>query len=48
MKGGGSQVDNLKKRQYADAALDAAASFVDTLQTVIMAHRMPRRMPLIV
>ncbi|PVI04676.1 hypothetical protein DM02DRAFT_716133 [Periconia macrospinosa] len=48
MRGGGSQVDHVKKRQYADAALDAAASLVETLETVIAPHRMPRRMPLIV
>ncbi|CAI6332674.1 unnamed protein product [Periconia digitata] len=48
MKGGGSQVDHAKKRQYADAALDAAASFVETLQNVVIIHRMPQRMPLVV
>ena len=48
MKGGGSQVEHEEKRKFADAALDAASSFVDTLQTVIHAGKMPRRMPLIV
>ncbi|KZM21186.1 DNA binding [Ascochyta rabiei] len=48
LKGGGTQVEHEEKRKYADAALDAASSFVDTLQTVIHAGKMPRRMPLIV
>jgi hypothetical protein len=48
LKDGGSQSDHLNKRKYADAALDAAASFVETLQTVIHTGIMPRCMPLIV
>jgi len=48
LKGGGTQVEHEEKRKYADAALDAASSFVDTLQTVIQTGEMPRRMPLIV
>lgn len=48
LKGGGTQVEHLEKRKYADAALDAAASFVDTLQGVIKANHMPQKMPLIV
>ena len=48
LKGGGTLVEHKEKRKYADAALDAASSFVDTLQNVIHASKMPRRMPLIV
>ncbi|KAF2644007.1 hypothetical protein P280DRAFT_223030 [Massarina eburnea CBS 473.64] len=48
MKGGGTQGDHQNKRKYADAALDAAASFVDTLQAVIKSGKMTHRMPLIV
>jgi hypothetical protein len=48
LRGGGTQGDHREKRKYADAALDAAASFVETLQAVINAKTMPRRMPLIV
>lgn len=48
LKDGGTQVEHEEKRKYADAALDAASSFVDTLQTVIQTDKMPRRMPLIV
>jgi hypothetical protein len=48
LRGGGTQGDHRTKRKYADAALDAAASFVETLQAVIHADTMPRRMPLIV
>ncbi|KAH6614884.1 hypothetical protein C7974DRAFT_55611 [Boeremia exigua] len=48
LKGGGTQVEHEEKRKYADAALDAASSFVDTLQNVIQTGKLPRRMPLIV
>lgn len=48
LKDGGTQGEHEEKRKYADAALDAASSFVDTLQTVINTGKMPRRMPLIV
>jgi hypothetical protein len=48
LRGGGTQSDHQEKRKYADAALDAAASFVETLEVVIETNIMPRRMPLIV
>lgn len=48
LKGGGTHVEHLEKRKYADAALDAASSFVETLQAVIQAKKMPYKMPLIV
>lgn len=48
LKGGGTHVEHEEKRKYAEAALDAAASFVETLQAVIRAGSMPYRMPLIV
>jgi hypothetical protein len=48
LKGSNSEADHLEKRKYADAAIDAAASFVETLQTVIKTGKMPYRMPLIV
>lgn len=48
LRGGGSQSDHRQKRKYADAALDAAATFVETLQAVIGTGTMPHRMPLIV
>jgi hypothetical protein len=48
LKSRGTQVEDQEKRKYADAALDAATSFVETLQNVIRAGKMPRRMPLIV
>jgi hypothetical protein len=48
LRGGGTQNDHQEKRKYADAALDAAASFVETLDTVIETDIMPRRMPLVV
>lgn len=48
LRGGGSQSDHREKRKYADAALDAAASFVETLEMVIDTNIMPRRMPLVV
>lgn len=48
LRGGGTQSDHRQKRKYADAALDAAASFVETLRAVIDTEIMPRRMPLIV
>jgi hypothetical protein len=48
LKDGGSLSDHRNKRKYADAAIDVAASFVDTLQAVIHADVMPRCMPLIV
>jgi hypothetical protein len=48
LRGGGSQSDHREKRKYADAALDAAASLVETLQVVMDTGTMPHRMPLIV
>lgn len=48
LRGGGTQNDHREKRKYADAALDAATLFVETLQSVIDSNTMPRRMPLIV
>ncbi|KAF1915791.1 hypothetical protein BDU57DRAFT_447829 [Ampelomyces quisqualis] len=48
LRGGGSQSDHQEKRKYADAALDAAASLVETLQVMVDAGTMPHRMPLIV
>lgn len=47
-KGTHTQGDHASKRKYADAALDAATSFVETLQTVIRTGTLPHRMPLIV
>jgi hypothetical protein len=43
-----SGADHVEKEKFADAALDAAVAFVDTLQGVIDTGIMPRRMPLIV
>lgn len=48
LKSGGTQVDLQEKRKYADAAIDAASVLVDTLQVLIEAGQLPRRMPLIV
>jgi hypothetical protein len=48
LKGGGTQVENQEKRRYADAALDAAASFVEILHSNIQNNNMPGKMPLIV
>lgn len=48
LKGGGTQRDHQEKRKYADAALDAATSLVESVQTVIETGQMPHRMPLIV
>lgn len=48
LRGGGTQTDHQEKRKYADAAVDAAASLVETVQMVIDTGTMPRRMPLIV
>lgn len=39
--------DHHEKEKFADAALDAAVTFVDTLQGIISTGKMPRRMPLI-
>lgn len=48
VKGTNTEVEHQEKRKYADAAVDAAVSFVETLQVVIKSGRMPYRMPLIV
>ncbi|KAB2104435.1 hypothetical protein AG0111_0g7782 [Alternaria gaisen] len=48
LKSGGTQADHQEKRKYADAALDAASTLVDTLLAVIRTNQLPRRMPLIV
>lgn len=48
LKGGGTQRDHQEKRKYADAALEAATSLVETVQLVIKAGQMPHRMPLVV
>jgi hypothetical protein len=48
MKNGGTRGDHQEKRKYADAAIDAAYSLVDTLLVVIRGDQLPRRMPLIV
>lgn len=48
MRGSINRVDHAEKEKFADAALDAAVAFVDTLQGVISANTMPKRMPLIV
>ncbi|KAJ4353475.1 uncharacterized protein N0V89_005205 [Didymosphaeria variabile] len=48
MKGARTQGEHANKQKYADAALDAATSFVDTLQAVIRTGALPYRMPLIV
>jgi hypothetical protein len=48
LKGGGTQVEHQEKRRYANAALDAAASFVEILHSVIQHNNIPGKMPLIV
>jgi hypothetical protein len=48
LKGGGTQDDHQDKRRYADAAIDAGSSLVDTLLVVIKTSQLPRKMPLIV
>lgn len=48
VRSGGTQGDLQNKRKYADAALDAAAALVDSLQPVIETGDMPHKMPLIV
>ena len=48
LKAPGTHTEHLEKRKYADAALDAATSFVETLQAVLQTSSMPQRMPLVV
>jgi hypothetical protein len=43
-----SRTDHAEKEKFANAALDAAVAFVDTLQGVVDTGIMPRRMPLTV
>lgn len=47
MRTSSNGTDHAEKEKFADAALDAAVAFVDTLQGVIDTGTMPRRMPLI-
>lgn len=44
----GTMAENQEKRRFADAALDAAVAFVDTVQTTIKTRQLPLKMPLIV
>jgi hypothetical protein len=48
LKSRGTQADHQEKRRYADAAIEAASSLVDTLLNVIKTSQLPRKMPLIV
>ncbi|KAI5365090.1 hypothetical protein Slin15195_G046270 [Septoria linicola] len=48
LKAPGTHTEHQEKRKYADAALEAAASFVDTLQAVLNNGLMPQKMPLVV
>lgn len=48
MRTSSNGTDHVEKEKFADAALDAAVAFVDTLQGVVETGCMPRRMPLIV
>lgn len=48
LKAPGTHNEHQEKRKYADAALDAATSFVETLQAVLKSNHMPQRMPLVV
>ncbi|KNG46276.1 fungal specific transcription factor domain-containing protein [Stemphylium lycopersici] len=48
LKSGGTQSDHQEKRKYADAAIDAASTLVETLLALIKADQLPRRMPLVV
>lgn len=48
LKAPGTRAENEEKKKFADAALDAATSFVETLESVITTGIMPFRMPLIV
>lgn len=44
----GTRAESQEKRKFADAALEAAASFVNMLKTVVRSGSMPHRMPLVV
>lgn len=48
MRNTGSPNDHASKRRYADAALDAASSFVGTLKAAMKTGHVPLRSPLIV
>jgi hypothetical protein len=48
LRSGGTRADHQEKRKYADAALDAASSLVESLMIVIKTGLLPHRMPLIV
>ena len=48
LKDKGTEKDHQEKQKYADAALDAAVSLVDTLKIAIQTGNMPYRMPLVV
>lgn len=48
VKAPSTRAENDEKKKFADAALDAASSFVETLESVIATGSMPLRMPLIV
>lgn len=48
VKAPGTRAENDEKKKFADAALDAASSFVETLEAVIATGSMPFRVPLIV
>lgn len=48
LKTPGTHNEHQEKRKYADAALDAATSFVETLEVVLKSNHMPQRMPLVV
>lgn len=44
----GSQVEHREKLKFADAALDAATSFIETLQKAVQTGILPSRMPMVV
>jgi hypothetical protein len=48
MRTSSTRSDHLEKEKFADAALDAAVAFVDTLGRVIATDKLPRRSPTIV
>lgn len=48
LRGQSSRAENQQKKKFADAALDAAAAFVDVLRKVLATGKMPYRMPLVV
>ena len=48
MRTSSTRSDHLEKEKFADAALDAAVAFVDTLDRVIATDKLLRRSPMIV